>query len=320
VSVPSEAPIRALLSQFADAPVRGAELVRTMEEIVDGGKLPVVLPAAIVATERRRIEGRPGADDERRRWLEEQLARTYGAGPPGAWSAAVAAGDVELVILAEATDPPADPRAEPTLVLPADVPADPPADPTLAVPVGPPADPAHDADSFGGVTVRRVELAPGQVALHPLSPRPLWASVVGLVLVGVACWAILWSYDYMPAVCAGLAIGLAATFATVGGYPPLVPGRRPGIGSWPRYQQLALSSAGAGAGLSFLVGLLAIDQLTARDALIVLVPMVVTGAWIAGGDALAIMWYATRGRRLVADLGSVRVVTGADAAADPVPR
>ena len=78
--------------------------------------------------------------------------------------------------------------------------------------------------------------------------------------------------------------------------------------SWPREHSLAVAGAAATAAVSFVVGLLAIDGLSARDSLVVIVPMVAAGAWIGGGDSLAVMWQHSRRRRVVVDVGSTRVV------------
>jgi hypothetical protein len=55
------------------------------------------------------------------------------------------------------------------------------------------------------------------------------------------------------------------------------------------------------------VSLLAIDGLSTRDSLLVIAPMVAAGAWIGGGDAVAVAWQQSRRRRVVADLGTTRV-------------
>ena len=285
---------RALRGQFADAPARGADLVRQVRAAADGGRVLLVLPGDVLATAtaRGRRAGGPSADGPAR-WVQEQLARTYG-GRSSSWAPALAAGRVDVLALDEpgVTDAP---------------------------PAAPPSTDGTGAGelTFAGAPVHRLTLAAGERAHHPLSPRPAWAGAVGFVLVAAACWAVLWSYDYRPLVCAALALGLGAAFAGVGGYPPLQPRR--GVGSWARHRQLALVGATATAGLSFLVGLLAIDGLTAHDALVVLVPLVAAGAWMGGADALAVMAWWTRGHQLVADVGATRVVRTDPAGSDGRP-
>ena len=265
------ADMAALREQLGDASARGADIAAAIAASLDGGRIPIVVPADVVAAATHRRGKAPSAR-ERQSWLADQLAFTYPYTPQGGWAAAAGSeGVVELVVIDDGGRAPV------------------------------------ELGDIGDVPMRRVELTPGHLAVHPLSPRPTWALIAGFDLVALACWALLWSYDFRPLVCALLSIVLAATLAGVRGFSPLAP-RRGGVRSWPRERTLAIAGAAATSAVSFVVGLLAIDGLTARDSLIVIVPMVAAGAWIGGGDALAVMWHQSRGRRAVADIGSTRVL------------
>ena len=301
---PHPAPISlatALRDQMADSPSRGADLVAAVAAALTADRVALVLPAAVLAAANER-PGRRALDGPT--WLADQLGRTYAPAPPGGWAALVAADRVDVIVL-DATltaDPSAPTTAEMPIAPTTDQPTttDQPATTDLPAAAGPIAVPIH-----------RVALPPGQTALHPLSRRPAWAAVVGFCLLAAACWALLWSYDYRPLVSVVLAGGLAAAFAGVRGHGPFSPGRRPGVQSWARARQHAVLGGACTAAVSFLIGLLAIDGLSARDSLVVIVPMIAAGWWLGGGDAVAVMWHQTRNSRVVADVGGVRVVSQA---------
>ena len=287
----------ALRDQMADSPSRGADLVAAVAAALTADRVALVLPAAVVAAEHQR-PGRSALDGPT--WLADQLGRTYTPAPPGGWAALVAADRVDVIVL-DAT-PTADPSAPATTEMPIAPITELTASTELPARVGVIAAPIH-----------RVALPPGQTALHPLSPRPTWAAVVGFCLLAAACWALLWSYDYRPLVSSVLAGGLAAAFAGVRGHGPFAPGRRSGVQSWAHARQHAVVGGACTAAVSFLIGLLAIDGLSARDSLVVMVPMMAAGWWLGGGDAVAVMWQQTRDSRVVADVGGVRVISRAHA-------
>jgi hypothetical protein len=273
----------ALREQLADAPPRGATLAAEVGAALDAGRVPVVVPAAVASAALRRRGGQDRDARERQQWLTDQLGFTYPQVPADGWPAVTATqAAVELVVLEDGGRAPV------------------------------------ELGDVGDLAVRRVALEPGQLAVHPHSPRPTWALVAGFDLVALACWALLWSYDFRPLVCALLAVVLAATLAGVRGFSPLAPRRSVGVRSWPREHALAAGGAAATAAVSFAVGLLAIDGLSARDSLVVIVPMVAAGAWIGGGDALAVMWHQSRRRRVVVDVGSTRVLADAPQPATPM--
>lgn len=205
-----------------------------------------------------------------RAWLVDELERTYGGRSSAGWHALVDAGLVELVVLDEAT-----------------------ADPT-------------DLDTV--VPVRRVELDHGQAALHPTMGWPVSMPLIGGLLVAFAAAVLLWSYDISVWISAGIGLAVGAVFAEAESAPLVTSGRRTSVVTWAaRRRQAAVGAALVGA-LSGVIGLLAIDGLVARDALLVVLSLVVAGAWIGGADLLVALAVGPRGHRRVADVLGIRVV------------
>lgn len=271
----------ALRRSLEDVTVGAAALATDVGRSLDDGRLPLVLPAAVLATRlagvRPAAEPGPDAASEPApspEWLLDELEWAYGGRSRTAWDALVRAGCVEIVALD-------DPGTEPPAPLAA------------------------------GVPVRRVALPAGQRAVHPRSPWPSWIRLVGGGLVGVAAAVLLWSYDVAPWIWLLTGAVLAVVYASVEAGPVAGPGRRASVATWAVWRRQAAVGAALFGSLSLAVGLLALDGLVARDGVLVVVPLVLAGAWVGGGDLLAALAAHQRGGRRTADLGSTRVLAEA---------
>jgi hypothetical protein len=97
-------------------------------------------------------------------------------------------------------------------------------------------------------------------------------------------------------------------YASVEAGPVAGPGRRASVATWAVWRRQAAWGALLFGSLSLAVGLLALDGLVARDGALVVVTLVLAGAWVGGGDLLAALAAHQRGGRRTADLGSTRVL------------
>jgi hypothetical protein len=248
----------------------GSGLGTALETALDGGRLPIVFPAHVVVAPGAGRVPEPGASPAGREWLVAELERAYGGRPAAAWRAAVDTDRVAVIVLDEpGFDPP------PLTEL--------------------------------GAPVTRVALPAGHTARHVRSPWPAWVRVVTFALAGLSSGVLAWSYDISAWVAVALGAVIGSVFARLGPYPPLRLWRFADIGSWTSFRRLAVQSSLLFAAVALAIGLLAIDGLTGRDAALVMVPLLACGAWMGGGDLVAVMAHHGRGRT-VADLGATRVL------------